>query len=90
MIDVVLDLMYDGVRCGLYHSGITNGKIFLTGEIETPMAFELQNQMLIVNPHLLVPKPKAHLRHIPANVRIVNDTDLRAQFETRYNFDTRV
>jgi len=54
------------------------------------MAFELQNQMLIVNPHLLVPKPKAHLRHIPANVRIVNDTDLRAQFETRYNFDTRV
>ncbi len=49
LIDVVLDLMYDGIRCGLYHSGITNGKIFLIGEIETPMAFELQNQMLIVN-----------------------------------------
>lgn len=90
LIDVVLDLMYEGIRCGLYHSGITNGKIFLTGEIDTPMAFELQNQMLIVNPHLLVPKLKAHLRDYVAKLRDLNNTDLRTQFQIRYDFDTRV
>jgi hypothetical protein len=89
LIDVVLDLMYEGIRCGLYHSGITNGKIFLTREIKTPMAFDLQNQMLIVNPHLLVPKLKAHLRNYVARLRDINNTDLRAKFERRYDYDTR-
>ena len=90
LIDVVLDLMYEGIRCGLYHSGITNGKIFLTGEIKTPMTFDLQLQMLIVNPHLLVPKLKAHLQDYVARLRDVKNTDLRTKFEMRYDFDTRV
>ena len=90
LIDVVLDLMYEGIRCGLYHSGITNGKIFLTGEIETPMAFDLQLQMLIVNPHLLVLKLKGHLKYYVERLRDTNNADLRARFERRYGFDTRV
>ena len=90
LIDVVLGLMYEGIRCGLYHSGITNGKIFLTGEIKTPIAFELQYQMLIVNPHLLVPKLKIHLQDYVERLKDANNTDLRAKFEVRYEFDTRV
>jgi len=90
LIDVVLDLMYEGIRCGLYHSGITNGRIYLTGEITTPMAFDLQLQMLIVNPHLLVPKLKVHLQDYVGRLRDVNNTDLRAKFEIRYDFDTHV
>jgi hypothetical protein len=90
LIDVVLGLLYDGIRCGLYHSGITNGKIFLTGEIKTSMAFDLQHQMLIVNPHLLVPKLKRHLQDYVGRLRDMNSADLRAKFEVRYDFDTRV
>jgi len=90
LIDVVLDLMYEGIRCGLYHSGITNGKIFLTGEIKTPMAFDLQLQMLIVNPHLLVPKLKIHLQDYVGRLRDANNADLRTKFKARYDFDTRV
>jgi hypothetical protein len=87
--DIVLDLMYEGIRCGLYHSGITNGKIMLTGEIQTPMAFNLPNQVLIVNPHLLVPKLKTHLKDYVGYLRDVNNTDLRSKFEARYDYDTR-
>lgn len=90
LLDTVLDMMYEGIRCGLYHSGITNGKIFLTGEIKTPIAFELQYQMLIVNPHLLVPKLKIHLHDYVGRLRDANNTDLRTKFEVRYDFDTRV
>lgn len=89
LIDVVLDLMYEGIRCGLYHSGITNGKILLTGEIETPMALDIQNQWLIVNPHLLVPKLKENLKSYVERLRDINNADLRTKFEVRYDFDTR-
>jgi len=89
LVDHVLDLMYDGIRCGLYHSGITNGKIMLTGEIQTPMAFDLQYQVLIVNPHLLVPKLKTNLKNYVSQLRDVNNTDPRTKFEARYDFDTR-
>ena len=88
IVDHVLDLMYSGIRCGLYHSGITNGRIMLTGEIQTPMAFDLQNQILIVNPHLLVPKLIAHLDEYLSHLKDGNNIDLRARFESRYDFDT--
>jgi hypothetical protein len=90
IVDVILDLMYEGIRCGLYHSGITNGRIMLTGEIKTPMGFDLQNQMLIINPHLLVPRLEIHLRDYVGRLRDTNNTDLRTKFEVRYDFDTRV
>ena len=89
LIDVVLDLMYEGIRCGLYHSGITNGKILLTGKIKTPMVLEIQNQWLMVNPHLLVPKLKENLRGYVGRLREINNADLRTKFEARYDFDTR-
>lgn len=86
--DVVLGLMHEGIRCGRFHSGITNGKIFLTGEIKTPTTFDLQNQMLIINPHLLVPNLKTHLKNYVERLRDTNNTDLRTKFEVRYDFDT--
>jgi hypothetical protein len=88
IVNVALGLMYEGIRCGLYHSGITNGRIMLTGEIKAPMAFDLQNQMLIVNPHLLVPKLKTHLTDYVVRLKDVNNADLRTKFEARYDFDT--
>lgn len=90
LIDIVLDLIYEGVRCGLYHSGITNGKIFLTGEIETPMAYDIQLQMLIVNPHLLVPRLKKHLNDYVSKLRNENNAELRSKFEKRYDSDVNV
>jgi hypothetical protein len=54
------------------------------------MAFDLQLQMLIVNPHLLVPKLKVHLYGYVAQLRDENNADLRAKFEKCYGFDTRV
>ena len=87
LIDFVLDLMYGGIRCGLYHGGFTKGRIVLTGEIQFPMAFDPQAQILIVNPHLLVPKLKSHLNEYVRQLRDNNNGDLRTKFEARYDFD---
>jgi hypothetical protein len=88
LVDSVLDLMYEGIRCGLYHSGITNGRIMLTAGSQAPFDFDLQQQMLIVNPHLLVPRLKLHLAEYVRKLRDVNNKELRAKFEARYDVDT--
>jgi hypothetical protein len=90
VIDYVLDLMYDGVRCGLYHSGATNGRVELSAGFQAPLVFDSQNIALGINPHLLVPKLRAHFMDYINRLRDPNNSDLRRKFEARFDFDTRV
>ena len=61
IVNGLLDILYRGARCGLYHSGMTDPKVMLTGDIDVAMLFDPQNQRLIINPHLLVPVLLTHL-----------------------------
>ena len=90
VIDYVLDLLYEGIRCGLYHSGITNGQIVITGGIPEPMALDLQNMVLIINSHLLTPKLITHFNDYVNRLRNPNNLDLRHKFEARFDYDTQV
>ena len=88
LFDEVLDIMYDGIRCGLYHSGTTNGRVVLTGGIEAAIAFNPQTFELYINPHLLVPKLKTHLLDYVGRLKDSKNNALRAKFEARFEFDT--
>ena len=90
VIDYVLDLLYKGVRCGLYHSGITNGRIVITGDISEPMALDLQNMVLIINPHRLIPTLIVHFTSYISRLRDPNNQELRKNFGARFDFDSRV
>lgn len=90
VIDYVLDLLYEGVRCGLYHSGFTTGRIVITGGIRDPMALDIQNMILIINPHLLVPKLISHFNSYISLLRDPNNQELRNKFEARFEFDSQV
>jgi hypothetical protein len=90
VIDYVLDLMYEGVRCGLYHSGFTNGRIVITRGILEPMALDLQNMVLIINPHPLVPKLITHFNTYVSRLRDSNNLELRNKFEVRFDIDSQV
>ncbi len=83
----LLDVLYSGGRCGLYHSSITDPRIILTGAIKISIAFDAQRSKLIVNPHLLVPALKAHLKNYGERLRDVNNSSLREKFERRFDFD---
>jgi len=88
--DYVLDLLYEGVRCGLYHDGSTNGRIVITGGIDEPMILDIQNMLLVINPHLLVPKLINHFGAYVNNLRDHNNIDLRNNFEARFDFDSQL
>jgi hypothetical protein len=89
IVNYVLDVMYDGVRCGLYHSGLTNRRVVLTYVTQEPMSLDLQNMVLIINPHLLVPKLKTNFSNYVSRLKDPNNVDLRKQFEIRFDFDSR-
>lgn len=90
LADEVLKLLYDGVRCGLYHAGITNNRILLTGEAQHPLSFDIQNQMLVINPHLLVSALKSHFSSYIARLRDAGNSGLRNNFEKRFDYDNGI
>ena len=90
IIDYVLGLMYEGVRCGLYHSGSTGGRVVLSEGFKGPFVFDPQNISLGINPQLLVQKLKDHFSDYINRLRDENNQELREKFEARFDFDVRV
>jgi hypothetical protein len=85
IIDDLLDTLYYGARCGLYHNAITNSKIGLTGNTPVSLSFDPTNSRLIINPHRLVPTLKGHLNNFIAQLRDPNNIQLRQKFERRFD-----
>jgi hypothetical protein len=88
LVDYALGVMWEGIRCSLYHSGLPNGRVLLTGEIQQPMGIDPQNMVLIINPHLLIPALRAHFANYVGRLRNPTNQELRQKFEARYDFDT--
>lgn len=87
IVDKLIDLLYEGGRCGLYHSGATNPHIILTKDIDAPIAFtDSPEPKLIINPHSLVPTLKMHLAEYGRQLRDSTKTQLRENFERRFDF----
>ena len=86
VVNTFLDKLYDYVRCGLYHTGLTEGPVILTGS--HPKSLDITNnlQTLVVNPHLLVKDVKKHFDSYITDLRNKNNTDLRLKFERRFDY----
>lgn len=89
VIKSVLDAVYEGARCGLYHGGMTDPRIMLTGEINVAMAFDEINQRLVINPHLLVHVLEAHLGEYGNLLRDPANIQMRNNFEQRFDYDAK-
>ncbi len=85
--DNLLDILYYGCRCGLYHGGMTDTSIVVTGETEFPLVFDSHELRLKINPHLLVPALKLHLAEYGAMLKDKTNTVLRQNHEKRFDFD---
>ncbi len=87
VVSNLLDVLYSGGRCGLYHGGMTDSRIILTGELNVAMAFDHQNSRLIINPHRLVPALVAHLQGYCAQRKNPVNVQLRTNFEQRFDYE---
>lgn len=87
IVDSLLDVIYSGGRCSLYHSAITNRQIILSCDTKVPMGFDPHKSILEINPCLLPPGLEAHLQDYVKQLRNVNNSLLRENFEKRFDFD---
>jgi hypothetical protein len=87
IVDDALTVLYKKCRCGLYHMGLTNRQIVLSGKPQFPMRFDITNRRLHINPHLLVPALKIHLEDYGKRLRDKNNVQLRSNFEKRFDYE---
>ncbi len=85
LVDMLLDTLYYGARCGLYHNGLTDTSIYLEGG-RPPITF-LSDGKAIINPHELVLVVKRHFDSYIEQLKDVRNLELRQKFEKRFDED---
>ena len=84
-VDEMLGILYSGARCGLYHNGMTDPRIILSGDFKEPLTFDFLRKRLGINPHLLVPVLVEHLNEYEKQLRDPANAELRSNFERRFS-----
>jgi hypothetical protein len=80
----LLDELYHGVRCGLYHSGWTNPNVFVVNDIRAAIGFTKQGKLLI-NPQVLTLKLREYLKYYVEKLRDASNVKERENFAKRFN-----
>ena len=87
-LEKLLDTLYDGARCGMYHMGFTDTRIFLAAP-ETPPFKSDSLGRITLNPNKLVKLIIIHFNSYIKQLKDCNNTSLRNNFEQRFDFDTK-
>jgi hypothetical protein len=85
--DAEKKLVYQRIRCGMYHSGLTKKGALIDGRY--PNAIQVQADLVKVNPHKLSPKLRAHfLRYIDLLKRPESTTE-RTNFQKMFDLSKK-
>lgn len=87
MVDSLLNLLYFGCRCGLYHSGMTDHSIVITSDASYPLILLQKERKLKINPALLVPALKGHLEQFGRLLKDTGNITLRKNFEKKFDYE---
>jgi hypothetical protein len=83
-LDTHLDHIYEHVRCGLYHAGMTGSGIILSGELNGALA--INNHVIYFNPHQIVGLLTQHFRTYLQILRDSRQGKKRMKFERRFDY----
>lgn len=84
--DEVIKEIYDQVRSGLFHHGMTKGKVRLSGEYDKSIHIRLRSgtsDVLVIelNPHRMLDTIEQHLSRYVCRLRDPKEKELRQNFE---------
>jgi hypothetical protein len=86
VVDDLLVILYRSGRCGLYHGGLTGGRIMIVGEDAPALTYDPEAQYLAINPQRLVPTLREHLEAYVKALESPDNTRLRRNFERRFDY----
>ena len=85
----LLNQLYDGVRCGLYHCGKTNSRVFIDNKLTGAIAFTNKKRVYI-NPRLLTKNLRKYLKDYVKKLQNIKNQQLRHNFQERFDFDNAI
>lgn len=90
-VNGLLDALYGGARCGLYHNSMTVPGVGLGQPPgDDPMIYDANQKILVISPERLPKVLKQHLETFRAALLDPKNAALRENFERRFNFDNRI
>ena len=88
-VNILLKILYEDGRCGLYHGGLTESRILLSGDPNYAMGFHTKSKVIIINPHKLPGVLKKHLKNYVTKLKNPKEVKLRKNFEKRFDWHRR-
>ena len=93
-IDWAIDTLYSEVRCGLFHTGMTRGKVILSGAFDSPVSIEgdqtQQDAILKINPHKMLDRIEVHLSDYVTRLRNPEEQTMRYNFDKAWKLRMRI
>jgi hypothetical protein len=85
----LLNGIYDRVRNGIYHLGMTKPKVLLVDAQTTPgsIGYEAATDLIAIAPDTLVDDLRIHFSSFAGQLRKRENAELRAKFEARFDLD---
>jgi hypothetical protein len=81
----VSKILWGHLRAGLYHSGMKGNKIYIAHTLNSkPISFDQINQLLVIDPHKLIPALRQHLQAYGEQLRNPQEVDVREVFREAF------
>jgi len=89
-LDSAIDELYHQVRCGLFHIGITRGKVVLSGRFDRAVDLKVDNETgevtrILINPHKFLDTIEEHFSSYVMRLRDPREKFLRENFDKAWN-----
>lgn len=85
----MLQLMYEDIRCGLYHVGRTGTNVMVALDVSNgAFGYDADTKRIIINPDILVADLIYKFEQYADELRNPENTELRSNFEKRFLFDS--
>lgn len=90
ILDKAINEIYHQVRCGLFHVGVTRGKVILSGEFDHAVGIEVNNETkevvrISINPHKILDTIEEHFSSYVMRLRNPDEEELRTNFNRAWN-----
>jgi len=85
--EAFLNSLYDSVRNGLYHTGMTGSNVILADNLPGSVGYNSQHNMIMVSPDQLAEDLWIHFAAFAAALRDPANAELRSNCERRFDSD---
>ena len=89
VLDRCIEETYMQARCGLFHDGMTRGKVYLSGDFKTPVDVVVRSNgdvvQIRINPHMFLNTVERHFSNYLERLRDSSQDLLRSNFERAWD-----